>query len=106
MIKVVVKKTDDYYTSIEVSGHAGSGDAGYDLVCAGVSSIMTGALNAFDSLTDGTELKLDPEPRITIELNNNIEINQMLFRMVLIQLQTVEFAHPEYIRILEKEVTS
>ncbi|NLL75506.1 MAG: ribosomal-processing cysteine protease Prp, partial [Erysipelothrix sp.] len=29
MIKVVVKKTEDYYTSIEVSGHAGSGDAGY-----------------------------------------------------------------------------
>lgn len=106
MIKVDVIKTDAHYTSIEVSGHAGSGDAGYDLVCAGVSSIMTGALNAFDSFDDSLNLSLTEEPRITIELTNKDELNQNLFRFVLIQLETVAHMYPEYIRILEKEVTS
>ena len=106
MIKVVVSMTGSHYTSMEVSGHAGSGDAGFDLVCAGVSSIMTGALNGFDQFDPSAQLNLTSEPLITIELTNHNDLNQKLFEFVLIQLQTVEHAHPKYIRILEKEVTS
>lgn len=106
MIKVAVHKTGSHFTSMEVSGHAGSGDSGFDLVCAGVSSIMTGALNAFNHFDPNALLNMTSEPLITIELTNHNDLNQKLFEFVLIQLKTVEAAHSNYIRILEKEVTS
>ena len=89
-----------------VTGHAYSGDPGYDLVCAGVSSILTGALNAFDEMDDSVNLTLTKEPLIQIDIQTPSELNQKLFEFVLIQLKTVEMAHPQHIEIHEKEVKS
>ena len=106
MIQVSVIKNNGSYSSLTVTGHAYSGEAGNDLVCAGVSSILTGALNAFDSLTQDSLLTMDKQPLIKIELKTPSELNQKLFEFVLIQLKTVEMAHPHNIEIHEKEVKS
>ncbi|CAM4189765.1 ribosomal-processing cysteine protease Prp [Erysipelothrix aquatica] len=106
MIKVSVLTKDNQFQSMEVSGHAGSGEPGFDLVCAGVSSIMTGALNGFDTLDNTVDLTMTQEPLVKIEILNQSDLNQKLFEFVLIQLKTIEFAHPEYIEINEKEVIS
>lgn len=104
MIQVMVSVKNAVISSIVVSGHAYSGEPGFDLVCAGVSSIMTGALNALDELAENVDLSLTEEPRI--EIKNYDDKNQVLLEFVMIQLKTIEFVHPEYIRIREKEVTS
>lgn len=106
MVQVSVYKSNGSYSSITVTGHAYSGDPGYDLVCAGVSSILTGALNAFDSLDKEALLTMNKTPLIKIEFKTPSELNQKLFEFVLIQLKTVEMAHPQHIEIHEKEVKS
>ncbi len=50
MIQIDVLTQDSKILKIEVSGHAYSGEPGFDLVCAGVSSIAVGALNALPML--------------------------------------------------------
>ena len=45
MIKVTVKKKDNYIVDLKISGHANSDEYGKDLVCAGVSTASIGTLN-------------------------------------------------------------
>ncbi|QIK70096.1 ribosomal-processing cysteine protease Prp [Erysipelothrix sp. HDW6C] len=106
MIKVSITKKGDSYQKMRVTGHSGSGEPGFDLVCAGVSSVMTGALNGFDTLDEDSKLVLTQEPLVEIEIIQSNEINQKLFEFVLIQLKTIEAAHANYIKIDEKEVIS
>ncbi len=106
MIQVEIVKNNGVYQSIQVSGHAYSGEPGFDLVCAGVSSIMTGALNAFDEMDDSVNLTLTKEPLIQIDIQTPSELNQKLIEFVHIQLKTVEYAYAQNIEIHEKEVTS
>ena len=46
MIKVQINKTDNKYSSLIVSGHSNYDEHGRDIVCAGVSAVVTGGLNA------------------------------------------------------------
>ncbi|CAM2781023.1 ribosomal-processing cysteine protease Prp [Erysipelothrix tonsillarum] len=106
MIHVSVLISDGTYKKMTVTGHAGSGEHGFDLVCAGVSSIMVGALNGFDALDNSVELVMTREPLIEIEIKHSNELNQKLFEFVLLQLKTMEQTQSQYIEISEKEVTS
>ncbi|AMC93309.1 hypothetical protein AOC36_04765 [Erysipelothrix larvae] len=103
MIQVIVTRSKDSIERIEVSGHAYTNDPGYDLVCAGVSSVMTGALNGFDQLDDNSELIMNEEPYISIRCMTVNKTNQILLQFVLTQLKTIEFSHSDAIQILEKE---
>ncbi len=103
MIKVDIETQDKTIKKIEISGHAYSGEPGYDLVCAGVSSIGVGALNAFDNLGDECTLVLDETPYILIECKSASEKNQLMMNFLHEQLKTVEFVHPEHIQINVKE---
>lgn len=104
MIQVKVSLENGKYKSMHVTGHAGSGDPGFDLVCAGVSSIMTGALNGFDQLDKSVKLNLTQEPLVSIDIIQTNDLNQKLFEFVLIQLKTIETSYQEFIEINEKEV--
>ena len=48
MIKIVIKRdvSSQKIISIEVKGHANSAEYGKDLVCAAVTTVMTGGMNA------------------------------------------------------------
>src|SRR5690625_1551107 len=46
MIKVSILRDQNKITAFEISGHAESGPYGYDLVCAGVSAVSFGTINA------------------------------------------------------------
>ncbi|MGY3779054.1 ribosomal-processing cysteine protease Prp [Isobaculum melis] len=51
MIHVSFKHNQDkQIVSFEVSGHAGSGPYGYDLVCAAVSAVTIGTVNSLEKL--------------------------------------------------------
>ena len=73
MIRVSAIKKNGFYSTLTVTGHAYSGDKGFDLVCAGVSSILTGALNAFDTLASDVLLTMDQQPLIQIEIKTPSE---------------------------------
>ena len=52
MIDIRYTQHGNHITSLEISGHAGFAESGNDLVCAAVSGITFGLLNALDELTD------------------------------------------------------
>lgn len=101
MIKVSYEVREDRYYSLNVSGHAESDEYGKDLICASVSSIMFGFMNALD------ELNLDIDIQ---QLNNSISITnhsdslvvQNYFELILIQLKTIEESYGQFIKIERK----
>ena len=102
MIKVEIIRNHNLISSIKVWDHAGSGDYGFDLVCAGVSAIMVGALNAFDEMELPVELSMDPSPMIQIQWLKPHK-QQTMMDIISIQLKTIENQYNDFIKITEKE---
>lgn len=105
MIKVKVQKERDKISSVKISGHAESGVYGQDLVCAGVSCIAIGMLNALDELAPiDSQLLFYQDGHIEINNAPDDEQTQLLLKTLLIQLQTVELVHKKFIKITIQEV--
>ncbi|HLR64459.1 MAG TPA: ribosomal-processing cysteine protease Prp, partial [Pseudogracilibacillus sp.] len=79
MIKVMTTKQDNEYIAIEVSGHAESGPYGFDLVCAGVSAITFGAVNALFEVGEYTPIveQGDDGGYLYVELPDDLSADQM-----------------------------
>lgn len=108
MIRVSVSQTLQKIHSLSISGHAAFAKHGEDLVCAGVSSVATGALNALDQIaSQSCELRLSNEDDASIEINvldlENRDV-QIILHTVLIQLETIENQYSQYIHISKEEV--
>lgn len=58
MIHVTIYRSNNQITAFGLTGHADSGPYGYDLVCAGVSAVSIGAVNAVMELCQ-TELEIE-----------------------------------------------
>lgn len=102
MIKVSVASKEDQIMSVKITGHALSADPGQDLVCAAVSAIGTGTLNALDLLAqDDYELTLidTEEPVIEIKTQRTNEKGSLIIEVMLIQLKTIQEINPEFISI-------
>ena len=103
MIKIQINKTNNKYSSLIVSGHSNYDEHGKDIVCAGVSAIVTGGINA---------LIIENKNSITYEVKDgyvnidvlNIENNniQLIMDVVIIQLKTIEESYKKYVKIYEK----
>ena len=104
MVNVKVTLSNSSITELEVKGHAESAEYGKDLVCAGVSSITTGLLNALDTLCPDTcELQLSPG-YVSVKVNQITEENQLILKVGKIQLETIELSNKKFIRIKKVEV--
>ena len=104
MIKIKILQQNDVVIKIQIKGHADFDESGKDLVCASVSSISVGLLNAISEKNYDVDMTMD-EGLINIEVLdlNNTDLQLMLF-VAIIQLKTIEESYSKYIRI-EKEVT-
>ena len=100
MIKVIYSMVDDHYTYLSVKGHANSNDYGKDLICASVSSIMFGLMNALDETKD-VEIK-ELTNHIEIINNSKKELVDNYIELVLIQLKTIEESYTEFIKVERK----
>ncbi|WP_156291191.1 ribosomal-processing cysteine protease Prp [Oceanobacillus salinisoli] len=110
MIQVTVYRSNNQITAFTMSGHADSGPYGYDLVCAGVSAVSIGAVNAVMELCDlelGVEQGSDggylyvtiPEPLDT-RLMDKV---QLLFEGMLISLKSIELEYGQFIQIKDNQ---
>ena len=99
MIRVVIKvdESSQKITSIEVKGHAGKDAYGKDLVCAAVSAIVTGGFNALD--VKGYDFLLDEGHAYAKAKSIPSNNDAVVLRTMQIQLQTVQEADPEFIKI-------
>ena len=99
MIHINVNYQDNHIVKLTAEGHALFDDYGKDIVCAGVSSIMTGLLNAIDLKTD-YECWID-EDSMNVQTNKVSEVGQIILETGLIQLQTIQQQFPNNIKIRE-----
>ena len=102
MITVRITYSQNKVDALEIKGHANSAEYGKDLVCAGVSAISVGGLNALASLKDKKiELKMS-DGHILIRNSSGNDEAQIILNTIIIQLQTVKEIQKDYIKIIEQ----
>ena len=103
MIKVNIEKNNTKIVSLEVSGHSNYDEKGKDIVCAGVSAIVVGGLNA---LLNENKKAINYEckegyAKVFVKEVDNDNIN-MILDVITTQLYTIEESYPKFIKIIEK----
>ena len=102
MVNVKLKFNDDCLSEINVTGHSDySSENGNDLVCAGVSSIMFGALNALSNNDLNREYITVDDNLINVKNDCENDIINNILETVYYQLITIKDSYSEYITIKE-----
>lgn len=95
MIKVNIYNND----KIELSGHALFDDYGKDIVCAGVSSVVTTTINAILTFNDNFICYQKNQDKLVIEVNTHNEIVDNLLKNMIDMLKDIEKDYPDNIKI-------
>jgi uncharacterized protein YsxB (DUF464 family) len=110
MINITIYRTESgHIHSFEMNGHALFADRGKDIVCAGVSAVSIGAINAVHALTDVTpdiEHRADGFLRCVVPEELPEDVNekvQLLLEGMTISLRTIEEEYGEHIKITFKK---
>ncbi|KAB2495642.1 ribosomal-processing cysteine protease Prp [Priestia endophytica] len=110
MVKVVLSRNEaGHITSFEISGHADFAEHGKDLVCAAVTAVSFGTVNAIISLCDtmpGLEQGEDGgyfNCLIPEDLEEDVARNvQLLLEGMVVSLETIERDYGQYINIVSQ----
>lgn len=99
MIKIVIKRdvSSQKIISIEVKGHANSAEYGKDLVCAAVSTVMTGGMNALKDKE--YDFKLEEGHIYVKALDIPSDYDSVVLRTMEVQLMTIEESNHKYVQI-------
>ncbi|AHI52624.1 ribosomal-processing cysteine protease Prp [Spiroplasma culicicola] len=101
MVVAKLKKDNNFIQEISLSGHANAANYGNDLVCAGITAIVNGALNGLDQMfSEFVELiVLKNDIKIIVKVENK-QVQDIL-EFVKIQLETIAIQYPKNFRIEE-----
>ncbi len=103
MIKVLVQREEKIITSLSVSGHANSAPHGEDLVCAAVSAIITGGINAIENKKSFKLILNEGDALIELKTNEIMsKHDEIVLETIYIELKTIEESYNKFIKILEK----
>ena len=99
MIKIVIKRdvSTDKITSIEVKGHANKDVYGKDLVCAAVSAVLTGGMNAL--VDKEYDFKLESGHAYIKALDIPSDYDAVVLRTIETQFKTVEESEKDFVRV-------
>lgn len=106
MIHVTIgrRPADGTIAFFRIEGHAFYGEPGKDLVCAAVSAISVGTVNAVEQVA-GVVLPCEMEEglidaSVPLELNpQQAERVQLILEAMVVMLNTIETSYGEYIEI-------
>ncbi len=98
MIKVLIKFEEKKFKSLEVKGHANSAPHGEDLVCAGVSSVLTGGLNNLQNPKD-FDIILDEGYSLVKVINSISSHDEIVMETIIAGLKTIEESYSKFIQI-------
>jgi len=107
MIKItLVRNRQGHITRYTVSGHAYYDDPGKDIVCAGVSAVATGTVNAIEKLTglvpDAEVSEKDGLLKVATPASSDATRNaqvQLLLEGMLVSLESIADAYGKYVTI-------
>lgn len=89
---------------MEIRGHAGAAPAGQDLVCAGISVLSFGLINAAMSVPEynGHVMVSEGEAVIRVECSPEEEHEALcreMFRVIWCGFETIAESYPDYIQL-------
>ncbi len=83
MIKVTINSSNKVIDDITIKGHANYADAGKDIICASVSSIVTTSINGIISLDSEAIIYQENDGFVTIKnVKKDETTNQLLENLV------------------------
>ena len=99
MIKIVIKRdvSSQKIIQIEVKGHANSAEYGKDLVCAAVTTVMTGGMNALQD--KDYDFKLEEGHIYVKALDIPSDYDSVVLKTLEVQLMTIEESNHKYVQI-------
>ena len=101
MINIKANRKDGKIVYLSVLGHANSDVKGKDLVCAAISAITVGGLNALEN-PNSFNLKVEQgDVEVSLKGEANEHDYQVLDTM-LIQLKSVAETDSKYVSVIEK----
>ncbi len=108
MTTITIYRDQDQYLGFDSMGHAGYGEEGEDIVCAGISALVQNAVNSIEALTqDMFDVNANEEAglisfrfRRTPSHDSEVLINSLVLGLQGIQ----NFYGNEYISLIFKEV--
>jgi uncharacterized protein YsxB (DUF464 family) len=109
MIRVMIERSaaDRTISAFSVSGHADYAEPGKDIVCAAVSAVTVGTVNAVESLL-GIALESDMRSGwlcVTIPEGSKAELNarmQLILESMVVMMMSIQDSYGKYIKIQEK----
>ncbi|QJD81804.1 ribosomal-processing cysteine protease Prp [Cohnella herbarum] len=100
----IVRNVEKAIIRFTVSGHAFYDDPGKDIVCAGVSAVTIGAVNAIEKLT-GLEPRavsesgwLQAEAPLSADPRRNDQV-QLLLEGMVVALESIEESYGKHVKI-------
>ncbi len=104
MVKATITYRGKGFESLEVKGHADSGEYGKDLVCAAVSAIVVGALNALEGEEDIYDICIEEgHVKCFAKTNGISDHDETVIETLIIQLKTIEVSYPKNLEIKERK---
>lgn len=104
MISIVIQTKHNKIVGLNIHGHAQSAEYGKDLICAGVSTIAIGTLNALDQMNTNCTCTMSNNI-ISVKVNNlDNEVTQVILNTAKIQFETIQESNKAYIKISKQEV--
>lgn len=98
MIKVKIKKNNLEIERILINGHSGYAKAGYDIVCAAVSSVVTTSINAILSFKETIKVTDDKDTLEVLILKHD-KITDTLIKNMLDLLKEIEKEYKKNIKM-------
>ena len=98
MIKIEIKKD-----LIKITGHAGYADAGKDIICASVSSIVYTSVNGIMNIDQDAIKFTDKKDILEIKIINKSKVVNILINSMIDLLEDLENQYPENIKIVKGE---
>ncbi|MED3571462.1 ribosomal-processing cysteine protease Prp [Cytobacillus praedii] len=105
----VIRNKSDKIQSFVISGHAFFAKRGKDIVCAGVSAVSVGAINAVHAITGVTPLiEQKDDGFLSCEIPDKLpddtyEKIQLLLEGMVVSLRTIEEEYGQHIKITFKK---
>ncbi len=103
MIQIEVKKKENKVKQINFKGHAMYDDFGRDIVCAGVSSILTTTVNAI-LMFDENAVIFEQKKDFVLQIQKMDDITSKLLENMLNLLKELGEQYPKNIQIREEEI--
>ena len=109
MINILIIKSKQNIVTIEATGHSGYAEAGSDIVCSAVSTLMQNLANGLTEVVKAkAEVKVDEDiPHLSVKLieteGEKLKYAQMLMQTTILSLKEVALGYGKFIKIKEKQ---